>query len=202
MASVTISGGYFPARSFHPIHFISLFLLPTLLTTITFTNIFKCFSLDQIIWKMSKRGHEKFYDVIKDIEKVNCLIRKINWWPYACAERCKKSGKGFFAGLQDINMIKGGEASGLVHYLLEQRRAIIWALGRNPSILLMQCIAELRRTVLEFATFSWTAVSPKFPLFSELQQKHWFGLNNRATTRIVRLLCTCVLLLVILKVNK
>ena len=198
MASVTISGGYFPARSFHPIHFIFLFLLPTLLTTITFTNIFKCFSLAQIICKMSKI----FYDVIKDVKKVNCLIQKMNWWPYARAESCKKSGKGCFAGLQDINMIKGGEASGLVHYLLEQRRAIIWALGRNPSILLMQCIAELRRTVLEFATFSWTAVSPKFPLISELQQKHWFGLNNRATTRIVRLLCTCVLLLVILKANK
>ena len=26
VASVTISGGYFPARSFRPIHFISLFL--------------------------------------------------------------------------------------------------------------------------------------------------------------------------------
>ena len=162
MASVTISGGYFPARSFHPIHFISLFLLPTLLTTISFTNIFKCFSQAQIICKMSKIGLQIFYDVIKDIEKENCLIPKINWWPYARAERCKKSGKWCFAGLQDINMIKGGEASGLVHYLLEQRRAIIWALGRNPSILLMGCIAlaESCRTVLEFAIFSWTAASP------------------------------------------
>ena len=41
VASVTISGGYFPARSFHPIHFISLFLLPTLFTNISFTIICK-----------------------------------------------------------------------------------------------------------------------------------------------------------------
>ena len=127
MASVTISGGYFPARSFHPIHFISLFLLPTLLTTISFTNIFKFFSLGQINFKMPKRGHEKYYEMIKDIEKVNCLIQKINWWP----ERCKKSGKLCFVGLHHINMIKGGEAWGPVHCLLEQRRAIIWG-GIRP----------------------------------------------------------------------
>ena len=80
-----------------------------------------------------------------------------------CVRRAlQKIRKRVFAGLQDINMIKGGEASGLVHYLLEQRRAIIWALGRNPSILLMGCIAlaESCRTVLEFAIFSWTAASP------------------------------------------
>ena len=57
VASVTISGGYFPARSFHPIHFISLFLLPTLFTTISFTIICKQYSqwVKLVIDKITKR---------------------------------------------------------------------------------------------------------------------------------------------------
>ena len=132
VASVTISGGYFPARSFHPIHFISLFLFSTLFTIISFRMISKQFSQ----WvKLFPNDKTKGIDILYKKQWSKSPILKINWerkiWQLWLLQVCI---------LQDIYMIKGGEASCPVQCLLEQRRAIIFWGGIRPFYCCMECI--------------------------------------------------------------